>query len=256
MAGIDSLLKGAAESFAKETAGKILTPQQMEFAKFLLNPKFYLAEQGLNKLASSLGYGQEVKQVQADAQDEKEYFKEVMRDSIGDMLPDSIGNLIRATPMTEPNAPAGVYTSYDPATDSWNQNQSSNPVISSNPFASDLFAAANDINSVYNTNSQNYVGPTYPQDIYSGIYSSNLTDLLQMLGPYESKAIPETIITESKETAPTTETLSPIDFSGTMDYSDMFGGGDKGFEREMDFGDYDYGSYEMAKGGQIPRGKR
>jgi hypothetical protein len=274
MADLTSLIKGAGGSFAKDKLSQFLSPTQMDFLSLALGPKAYLLNTGIDVLAKTLGYGNEYKELKTGAEDDKAYAREVARDIIGDMLPDALGDVIRTTPRGD-NSPAGVYTAYDPETETYVQQGSSNSVASSDPFANQRFDAAYDSNSPYNTNSPTYVGPANPKDMNSSIYSGNLTDLLEMLNSYEAKAVPETVITGTKETAPdgyttdTNESVStPVEFDGTMDYSDIFGGGmgggGKGFEREME---YDGGGYDLfeggggkymynAKGGVIPRGRR
>lgn len=188
MAGIDTLFKGAVGSLAKDKVTNSLTPTQMELASFILNPQYYIAEKGVNKIAEILGYGGNYQELKGGAQDEKAYYKQVMRDALGDVLPESIGNFVRATPRNTEvdNTPAGTYTAWNPDTQSFEEQQSSVPAVSFDQFSGDRFAAANDLNSAYNTNSQNYVGPANPKDMNSSIYASNLTNLLEMLGPYES----------------------------------------------------------------------
>jgi hypothetical protein len=280
MAGIDTLLRGAATTFAKDKVSPFLSPMQRDFLALILNPQGYLLDTGINAAANALGYGSQYRELKGGAQDEKDYYKEVMRDSIGDMLPDTIGDFVRATPRI-PEAdlqPAGVH--YDP--DVGGFVQSPNPVASSDSFAGDRFSGKYDQNSVFNTDSQNYVGPANPKDMDSSIYSSNLTNLLSMLDEYRAAEVPETVITASKETAPEgytfdnetglnvpvgdqTVTETPIDFGGTMDYSDIFGGNENyfgGFDTSRDFGGGggssgggkfydDFSSQAYAKGGRV-----
>jgi hypothetical protein len=130
MAGIDTLIRGAVGSLAKDKITSQLTPTQMELASFILNPQYYLAEKGVNKIADILGYGGDLKTVQADAKTSNQYYKEIMRDALGNVLPDSLGNIIRSNPKI-PEAdqePAGEYIAWDPATESWTQQASSNPI--------------------------------------------------------------------------------------------------------------------------------
>jgi len=233
--GINQLIQMAAGSLAKDKISSMLTPNQLELANFLMSPQYYIAEKGVNKIADLLGYGSDYRQLKNGAEDEKAYGKEVMRDTVGDMLPGAIGNFVRATPKNTDidNTPAGVY--YDPNVGDFVQ--SPNPVISSDPFVGDRFAAKVDPNSVYNTDSQTYMGPANPKDMNSSIYSGNLTDLLEMLGPYEQ---------QNFETPAQTATQSaPIDFGGTMDYSDVFGGSGGGGKLE------DYASSQYRQGGRV-----
>jgi hypothetical protein len=237
MAGIDTLLKGAGTSFAKDKLSQYLSPTQMDFLSLALGPKAYLLNTGIDVLAKTLGYGNEYKELKTGAEDDKTYAREVARDIIGDMLPDSVGDVIRSTPRGD-DSPAGMY--YD--SDVGDFVQSSNPVASSDSFAGDRFGGKYDQNSVFNTNSQNYVGPANPKDMDSSIYSGNLTDLLEMLNAYEAKAVPEIVTTDARDTVSDGSTFdadigasvpvgdqapaeTSIDFGGTMDYSDIFGGG-------------------------------
>jgi hypothetical protein len=251
MAGIDNLVKGAVGTFAKDKVSSYLSPAQMDFITFALNPQGYLLDKGVNAAANALGYGSQYRELKGGAQDDKEYYKEVMRDTIGNALPDSIGDFVRATPRISEadQAPAGMY--YDPNVGDFVQ--SANPVASSDPFASARFDAKVNPDSPYNTNSPNYVGPANPKDMDSSIYSSNLTDLLSMLDEYRAAEVPEMVTTDTKETAPDgytfnadTGTAEPIDFGGTMDYSDIFGGGG-GSKGNIE----DYGYSQYKRGGQV-----
>jgi hypothetical protein len=98
MAGIDTLFKGAVGSLAKDKITNTLTPTQMELASFILNPQYYIAEKGVNKIAEILGYGSDYKNLSDDQKNDKALYKEVMRNTVGDMLPESLGDIVRATP--------------------------------------------------------------------------------------------------------------------------------------------------------------
>jgi hypothetical protein len=115
---------------AKDKITSQLTPTQMELASFILNPQYYMAEKGINKIADILGYGSDYKNVQADAKANNQYYKELMRDALGNVLPDSIGNIIRSNPkISEADSqPAGEYIAWDPATQSWTTQGSPRPV--------------------------------------------------------------------------------------------------------------------------------
>jgi hypothetical protein len=278
MAGINSLLKGAAESFAKDTAGKILTPSQMEFAKFLLNPQFYLAEQGINKLASLMGYGQENKQLQADAKADQEYFKEVMRDSIGNALPESVGDFVRATPRVSEadQAPAGIYTAFDPETQTYIQRESSNPITRGDSVKFED-AVRNDTYGTLTPGQGQYVGPL-PED--NPIFENRAENLAYDLNSVPTSGAPKGLDLDhlrsllfgaNQEVGPLgeydqTNLNNEYDFlsslgdyrvdsnepTGDINFSNVdYGGGGSG-----DRGDFDYSAYEMAKGGQILRGRR
>jgi hypothetical protein len=127
---VDQFIKGAVGSLAKDKITNTLTPTQMELASFILNPQYYMAEKGINKIADILGYGSDYKNVQADAKANNQYYKELMRDALGNVLPDSIGNIIRSNPkISEADLqPAGEYIAWDPATESWTRQGSPRPV--------------------------------------------------------------------------------------------------------------------------------
>jgi hypothetical protein len=130
VAGLDTFIRGAVGSLAKDKITSQLTPTQMELASFILNPQYYMAEKGINKIADILGYGSDYKNVQADAKANNQYYKELMRDALGNVLPDSIGNIIRSNPkISEADSqPAGEYIAWDPATQSWTTQGSPRPV--------------------------------------------------------------------------------------------------------------------------------
>ncbi len=141
MAGIDTLIRGAVGSLAKDKITSQLTPTQMELASFILNPQYYMAEKGINKIADILGYGSDYKNLQADAKSNNQYYKEIMRDALGNVLPDSIGNIIRSNPKISEadQAPAGEYLAWDPATQSWTTQGSPSPVSTGTSDAFDDF---------------------------------------------------------------------------------------------------------------------
>ena len=275
MAGIDTLIRGAVGSLAKDKITSQLTPTQMELASFILNPQYYMAEKGINKIAEILGYGSDYRNLSADAKSNKEWYKEVMRDSIGDVLPSSIGDFVRATPrISETNLqPAGEYIAWNPDTQSFETQQSNSPAVVFDQFAGDRFGGKYDQNSVFNTNSQNYVGPVTPST-QNDVYYGNMSELLGMLSPYRTAEVPEMVTTGTKETAPDgytfdtdTEVMipsgaggdfAPIDFGGIMDYSDVFGSGYSDFGggggSKGNIEDYSYSQYRY--GGQIHRGRR
>ena len=117
MAGIQSLLGGGLKSFGVDKLSENLPPRMREFLPFALNPQGYIVGKAVNSLADILGYGNEVKELQADAKGQKEYYKETMRDAIGNVLPDAIGDFVRATPRSNIDEPAGTY--WDSETQSW-----------------------------------------------------------------------------------------------------------------------------------------
>lgn len=302
MAGINELVKGAVGTLAKDKVSQYLSPAQMDFITFALNPQGYLLDKGVNAAANALGYGSQYRELKGGAQDDKEWYKEVMRDAIGDVLPGSIGDFVRATPrISEADLqPAGEYIAWNPDTQSFETQQSNSPAVVFDQFAGDRFGGKYDQNSVYNTDSQNYVGPANPKDMDSSIYSSNLTDLLSMLDEYRTAEVPEIVTTGDKASFEAGDTFdadlgmnvpsntggsktgggdfiqtfmapppgvdpdrdavkefqrattpgidfAPMDFGGSMDYSDFGGGGGGGGGgRYYD----DFSSQAYAKGGQ------
>jgi hypothetical protein len=141
VAGIDTLIRGAVGSLAKDKITSQLTPTQMELASFLLNPQYYMAEKGINKIADILGYGSDFKTMQSDAKSNNQYYKEIMRDALGNVLPESIGNIIRSNPKISEadQTPAGEYMAWDPATQSWTTQGSPSPVSTGTSDAFDDF---------------------------------------------------------------------------------------------------------------------
>ena len=254
MAGLPSLISSGAKSLFVDKAGEFLSPQQMEFARFAMNPQVYLAEKGISAVADLLGYGGAYKELQAGAKDEKDYYKETMRDALGNILPGSVGDFVRATPKGV-DAPAGVHTVWNPETQSYEQQQSSSPVVAFDPFSNQRFDAKYNPDSVFNTNSVNYMGPNNPRDMDSSIYASNMTDLLEMLDQYRQTSNNQTGF---ENDVPRDSGNVGLDFGGTMDNSGGFeqllesygGGGGKYFD------DQSMATMAMAKGGQIRRGRR
>lgn len=261
MAGIDNLVKGAVGTLAKDKVASYLSPAQMDFITFALNPQAYLLDKGVNAAANALGYGSQYRELKGGAQDNKEWYKEVMRDTVGNTLPDSIGDFVRATPRISEadQAPAGEYMAWNPDTQSFETQQSNSPAVVFDQFAGDRFGGKFDQNSVFNTNSQNYVGPVTPST-QNDVYYGNMSELLGMLSPYRTAEVPEMSTTGTKETAPDGYTFdtdtgvmipsgaggdfAPMDFGGAMDYSD-FGGGGGGGKLEEYFQD------QYKRGGQV-----
>ena len=177
MAGIDTLIRGAVGSLAKDKITSQLTPTQMELASFILNPQYYMAEKGINKIADILGYGSEYRNLSADAKNDKDLYKEIMRDTVGDMLPESIGNIVRATPRVE--------EPYDPYNGYFAQNI--------NDWVSTRTATPEEYNRFENTvRDMNYGTQTPGTGKYVGpleednpIFESNVSNL-----PYELKSTP------------------------------------------------------------------
>jgi hypothetical protein len=206
---VDTLIKGAVGSLGKDKITSTLTPTQMELASFILNPQYYMAEKGVNKIAEILGYGSDYKDLSADAKINKDYYKAIMRDALGNVLPDSIGDLLRASPKTsEANqAPAGTYTTWDPATQSWVEQGSSNPAAVPNSSKFEDFMR--ELNAV----SDQEVGP--PEE-YSNQYNDAEYDFTNSISDFRtdvSDATPTRSLSSQTSTtddgAPTGYTLDP-----------------------------------------------
>lgn len=265
MAGIDSLIRGAVGSFAKDKAASFMTPSQMELARFALSPQAYLADKGITAVAQLLGYGNQYQELKTGAEDQKAYEKEVMRDSIGDMLPTAVGDFVRATPrMSDADYEASMEA----------LRQSANTPEAANRYENNV----RDMNYGTQIPGQGkYVGPL-PED--NPIFDAQVSNL-----PYDLKSTPVSGTPEgfdpnllasimrggSEEVGPQENysqqrldaeydfgsdfsdylgkpngDIAPIDFGGTMDYGDMFGGGGGGkLEAMLQAQD------EYKRGGQI-----
>ena len=177
MAGIDTLFKGAVSSLAKDKVTNTLTPTQMELASFILNPQYYIAEKGVNKIAEILGYGSDYKNLSADQKNDQALYKEVMRNTVGDMLPESLGDIVRATSReTEPYDPYNGYFAQN--INDWVSTRDSTP--------EKLDAFENTVRDMnYGTQTPGtgkYVGPLAEDN---AIFESNVSNL-----PYELKSTP------------------------------------------------------------------
>ena len=183
MAGIDSLVKGAVGSFAKDKVASYLSPAQMDFITFALNPQAYLLDKGVNAAANALGYGSQYRELKGGFEADKEYYKEVMRDSIGDMLPDTVGDFVRATPRISEadRQPAGEYIAWDPATESWTTQKSPRPVSTGTSDTFDNFVR--DLN--YGTQTPGTGKTVGPLPEGNPIFESNVSNL-----PYELQSTP------------------------------------------------------------------
>ena len=184
MSGINTLVKGAVGTLAKDKVASYLSPAQMDFITFALNPQGYLLDKGVNAAANALGYGSQYRELKGGAQGENEYYKEVMRDSIGDMLPDTVGDFVRATPRISEadRAPAGTYTAFDPDTQTYIQQASSQPVVTTG--TSDTFDNfVRDLN--YGTQTPGTGKAVGPLPEGNPIFESNVSNL-----PYELQSTP------------------------------------------------------------------
>ena len=183
MAGIDSLVKGAVGSFAKDKVASYLSPAQMDFITFALNPQGYLLDKGVNAAANALGYGSQYRELKGGAEADKEYYKEVMRDSIGDMLPDTVGDFVRATPRISEadRQPAGEYIAWNPDTQSFETQGSPRPVSTSNSAAFE-----NTVRDMqYGTQTPGTGKAVGPLPEGNPIFESNVSNL-----PYELQSTP------------------------------------------------------------------
>ena len=312
MAGITPLVKGAVGSFAKDKVSQYLSPAQMDFITFALNPQGYLLDKGVNAAANALGYGSQYRELKGGAQDEKDYYREVMRDTIGDMLPDTVGDFVRATPRISEadRQPAGEYIAWNPDTQSFETQGSPRPVSTSNSAAFE-----NTVRDMqYGTQTPGTGKAVGPLPEGNPIFENNVSNL-----PYEIKSTPvsgapegfdpallaavirdtgatttdtgftddlgEVTVVDQKTPSgggdlsytemldvlnststydpnlgmnvPVTESFTPIDFGGTMDYSDVFGGGYGDFGGGGGggggLGKYydDFSSQAYVRGGQV-----
>jgi hypothetical protein len=301
MAGIDSLIRGAVGSFAKDKAASFMTPSQMELARFAMNPQMYLADKGITAVAELLGYGNQYKELKTGAEDQKAYEKEVMRDSIGDMLPTAVGDFVRATPRTTDegyeasmealrqsantpeatarfedfmrdlnvgdNYPVGPLEEYDQKrlddeydfqtslSDFQQPSESNTRSLSSQPSDTQVMSGyrfdpttgqavpieANAAPEGFRFDPDlgvNVPNETFPNAAPEGYtYDANLG---------MNVPVTESLAPTGYQFDPNTGTSAPIDFGGTMDYGDMFGGGGGGkLEAMLQAQD------EYKRGGQI-----
>jgi len=210
VAGLDTFIRGAVGSLAKDKITSQLTPTQMELASFILNPQYYMAEKGINKIADILGYGSDFKNMQADAKANNQYYKELMRDALGNVLPDSIGNIIRSNPkISEADLqPAGEYIAWDPATESWTTQGSPRPVSTS---TSDTF---DDFLRDLNAGDSQTVGPLeeYDQKFLDAEYDfqTSLSDFQPGLNNDVSDLGEVTVVDQK-----------PADSGGDLSYTEM-----------------------------------
>jgi hypothetical protein len=212
MAGIDSLVKGAVGTFAKDKVSPMLSPSQMDFLTFALNPQAYLLNKGVTAAADYLGYGNEYKELKAGAQDDKDYYKEVLRDTIGNALPNTIGDFIRATPRVE--------EPYDPYNGYYAQNIGDwVSTLESTPEANDKFEnfVRNENYGTLTPGQGKYVGPL-PED--NPMFQNRVENLAYDLNSIPTSGMPETLDIENLRNA-----IGPGgDFmprGGNLSYTDM-----------------------------------
>lgn len=184
MAGIQSLLGGGLKSFGVDKLSENLPPKMRELLPFALNPQGYIVGKAVNSLADYLGYGNEARELQAGAKDEKDYYKETMRDAIGNVLPDAIGDFVRVTPRATTDEPAGTY--YDAETQDWKQ--SLNPVMSPNSGSNFENFVRNEQYGTMTPGQGKYVGPL-PED--NAIFQANVSNLPYDLGLSPTEGMPE-----------------------------------------------------------------
>ena len=284
MAGINTLVKGAVGALAKDKVSPFLSPSQKDFLALILSPQGYLLDKGINAAANALGYGSQYRELKGDAEGQKEYYKEVMRDTIGNALPDLIGDVVRANPRVPESerGPSGTYIAYDPETDSWVERQASNPIVPATTTAQFEENVRNDTYGTLTPGQGQYVGPL-PED--NPIFENRAENLAYDLNSVPVSGIPKgldldhlrsLIVNANQEVGPLgeydqTNLNNEYDFLSSLgeyrvdsnepmgdinasshDYGGDYGGGGGSGDR----GDFDYSSYAMAKGGQIKRGKR
>jgi hypothetical protein len=175
MAGIQSLLGGGAKSFGIDKLSENLSPQMRELLPFAINPQGYLVGKAVNSLADYLGYGNEVKDLQEDAKANKDYAKEIIRDTVGDLLPQPIGDFVRSTPNT-PYEPVGSY--WDPEQNAFvNPNENNLDPTGQRVNSSDELREA-----LYGTITPNYARFVGPQELNSPSDQIGMKFLAEDLG--------------------------------------------------------------------------
>ena len=240
MAGINNLVKGAVGTLAKDKVSQYLSPAQMDFITFALNPQGYLLDKGVNAAANALGYGSQYRELKGGAEADKEYYKEVMRDSIGDMLPDTVGDFVRATPRISEadRQPAGEYIAWNPDTQSFETQGSPRPVSTSNSAAFE-----NTVRDMqYGTQTPGTGKAVGPLPEGNPIFESNVSNL-----PYEIKSTPVSGAPEGfdpallaaviRDTGATTTGTGATDDLGEVTIVDQktpSGGGDLSYTEMLD----------------------
>jgi hypothetical protein len=194
-----------------------------------------------------------LQELKEGAQSEKDYYKETMRDALGNVLPAAIGDFVRATPRGV-DAPAGTYTAWNPETQSYEERQSNSPVNVADEFANQRFDAGFNTSSPYNVNSDFFVGAQTPQSLPSRV---NDLELTQMLEAYKQPGNNSTGLQDLLDTndygGMQENVFNPSsgaggDFAPRMETpADMGIAGGK-------FSEYYQDAYK--RGGQIRRGKR
>jgi len=193
MAGIQSLLGGGAKTFGIDKLSENLSPQMRELLPFAINPQGYLVGKAVNSIADYLGYGNEVKDLQADAKAEKDYFKETMRDTIGNALPNSIGDFVRATPRVE--------EPYDPYNGYYAQNINDwVSTLDSTPESNDKFEdfVRNEYYGTQTPGQGKYVGPL-PED--NPMFENRIENLAYDLNSIPTSGAPESLDIENLRNA-------------------------------------------------------
>jgi len=296
--GVESLVKGAVGTLAKDKVASYLSPSQMDFITFALNPQAYLLDKGVNAAANALGYGSQYRELKGGAQGENDYYKEVMRDTIGDALPNSIGDFVRATPrMTDAEYEARMETLRQSAgtpeaiaqfdnfvrdlnygTQTPGTGKAVGPLPEGNPiFESNVSNLPYELMSTPVSGAPNNFDPALLAAIIrdANPTSTGATDDLGEVTVVDQKpsgsggdlSYTDMIDVLNSSPAygpnpnmnvPVTESFTPMDFGGGMDYSDVFGsgygdfGGGGGSKGNIE--DYSYSQYR--RGGQISRGIR
>jgi len=237
------LVKGAVGTFAKDKVSQYLSPSQMELASFAFNPQAYLAEKGIVAVANLLGYGNEYKELKTGAEDNKEYGKQVIRDTIGDALPTAVGDLVRATPRVSEadSQPAGIYTAWDPETQTYKQQGSANPV------ATGTSATFEDFMRALNAGDTQTVGPLeeYDQKRLDDEYDfqTSLSDFQPGLNNYVND-VGEMTIVDQKDSGG----------GGNLSYADMIDIQNQALNSTPNYGGgklEEYFQNQYKRGGQI-----
>ena len=175
MAGIQSLLGGGVKSFGIDKLSENLSPQMRELLPFAINPQGYVVGKAVNSIADLLGYGKEFKDLQEGAKAEKDYSKEIIRDTVGDLLPEPIGDFVRSTPNT-PYEPVGSY--WDPEQNAFvNPNQNNLDPTGQTVNNNDEFREA-----VYGTITPNFPNFVGPQEFNSPADQLDMKFLAEDLG--------------------------------------------------------------------------
>jgi hypothetical protein len=185
MAGIESLMASGAKSFGIDKASKYLPTEIKELLPFAINPQGYVVGKAVSSLADLLGYGDEVKSLQEGSKAEKDYYKETIRNVIGDLLPGELGDFVRVTPRI-PYEPVGSY--WDPE-----QNAFVNPAGGNlDPFGQKVNSNDELRESLYGTITPNFAKFVGPQELNSAADQIDMEFLPLDLGVSPTIGMPTT----------------------------------------------------------------